>query len=49
MTEYRMTYSDFVREINDYNRVVRGAPKTLGVTQLEMPSGAASYSSICRR
>jgi hypothetical protein len=49
MTEYRMTYSDFVREINDYNRVARNGPKTLGATLIEVPNGTANYGSICRQ
>jgi hypothetical protein len=49
MTEYRMTYSDFVREINDYNRVARNGPKTLGATLIEVPNGTVNYGSICRQ
>jgi hypothetical protein len=48
MTEYRMSYSDFLREINDYNRVARSAPKTLGATLITVPSGRVSYQSVCR-
>lgn len=42
ITEYRLTYSDFVREINDYNRIVRNAPKTVGASPI---GGASNYSS----
>jgi hypothetical protein len=44
-----MTYSDFVREINDYNRVARNGPKTLGPTLIEVPNGTVNYGSICRQ
>jgi hypothetical protein len=49
ITQYRMTYSDFLREINDYNRVARNAPKALGATLIEVPNGTANYGSICRQ
>lgn len=35
MTEYRLTYPDFLREVNDYNRVVRSAPKTLNAKLID--------------
>ena len=49
LTEYRMTYSDFVREINDYNRVARNSPKTLGATLIQLPSGSINRGAICRQ
>jgi hypothetical protein len=49
MTEYRLSYSDFLREINDYNRVARYAPKTLNATLIDQQSSAASYPSVCRQ
>jgi len=49
MTEYRMTYADFVREINDYNRLARYAPKAQGATLIEQQSSLASYPAVCRQ
>jgi hypothetical protein len=49
MTEYRLNYPEFVREINDYNRVARNAPKTLGATLIDQQSSLASYPSVCRQ
>lgn len=49
MTEYRMTYPDFVREIADYNRAARNAPKTLGATAIETSSGPVDYAAVCRQ
>jgi hypothetical protein len=46
MTEYQLSYADFMREINDYNRVARSAPKTLGATVLPMPNGSRGFTSI---
>jgi hypothetical protein len=46
MTEYRITYADFVREINDYNRVARSAPKTVGATLIAMPNGGHGLGTI---
>jgi|tagenome__1003787_1003787.scaffolds.fasta_scaffold20898560_2 hypothetical protein len=46
MTEYQLSYADFMREINDYNRVARNAPKTLGATVLQMPGGARNRGAI---
>ena len=48
MTEYRLSYADFVREINDYNRVARSAPKTLNATLINQQSSIASYPLVCR-
>jgi hypothetical protein len=49
MTEYRMSYPDLQREINDYNRVARNAPKTLGATLIPTPSGAVDYGAVCQQ
>ncbi|MDQ2919639.1 MAG: C39 family peptidase [Verrucomicrobiota bacterium] len=47
MTEYRLSYSDFVREINDYNRVARNAPKSTGATLINQQSSIANYPLVC--
>jgi len=49
MTEYRLSYSDFVREIGDYNRIARNAPKTLNATLIDQQSSIASYPWVCRQ
>jgi hypothetical protein len=49
MTEYRLSYADFVREINDYNRVARYAPKTLNATLIDQQSSIGSYPIVCRK
>lgn len=49
LTEYRLSYSDFVREIGDYNRVARNAPKTLNATLIDQQSSIASYPWVCRQ
>ena len=49
MTEYRLSYSDFVREIGDYNRVARNAPKTPNATLIDQQSSIASYPWVCRQ
>ena len=49
ITEYRITYSDFVREVSDYNRVVRTNPKLPGATPIQLPAGSINYGAICRQ
>jgi hypothetical protein len=49
MTQYRLNYADFVREVNDYNRVARNAPKTLNAKLIDQQYSLASYPSICRQ
>ena len=49
ITEYRLTYSDFIREIGDYNRVARNAPKTLNASLIDQQSSIASYPWVCRQ
>jgi hypothetical protein len=49
MTEYRMTYADFVREVNDYNRVARNAPKTVNAPLIDQQSGFWNYPAVCHR
>jgi hypothetical protein len=49
MTEYRINYADLVREVNDYNRVARSAPKTLNAKLIDQPYSLGSYLSICRQ
>jgi hypothetical protein len=46
MTEYRLNQSDFVREINDYNRVARNAPKTLNAKLVDQQFGTGSYPEV---
>jgi len=48
MTEYRLTYPDFLREINDYNRVARSAPKTLNAKLIDQQYSLGSYPAVCR-
>jgi hypothetical protein len=47
-TKYQITYSDFVREINDYNRVARSATKVVGPPLVQLPNGSKPYSEIRR-
>ncbi|MGI9115580.1 MAG: hypothetical protein DLM73_05700 [Chthoniobacterales bacterium] len=49
MTEYRLSYADFLREINDYNRLARYAPKTVGATLIDQQSSTASYPLVCHQ
>lgn len=49
MTEYRLSYADFVREVNDYNRVARNAPKTLNAKLIDQQYSLGSYPSVCRQ
>ena len=49
MTEYRLSYADFVRDVNDYNRLARSAPKTLNAKLIDQPYGLGSYPSVCRQ
>ena len=46
VTENELTYSDFVREINDYNRAVRSAPKTANAAPIDLRNDALSYDTI---
>ena len=48
-TEYRISYADFVREINDYNRVARNAPKDMGATLIQPQSSLATYPVVCQQ
>ncbi len=48
-TEYRISYADFVREINDYNRLARNAPRDMGATLIQPQSGLATYPLVCRQ
>ncbi len=48
-TEYRLTYPDFLREVNDYNRVARSAPKSLDAKLIEQQYGLGSYPAVCRQ
>jgi hypothetical protein len=49
MTEYRLNDSDFVREVNDYNRVARNAPKTLNARLVDQQFSTASYPAVCHQ
>jgi len=49
MTEYRLSYADFVREINDYDRVARNAPKSLGATLINQQGTISTYPLVCRQ
>lgn len=49
ITEYRISYPDLVREINDYNRVARTAPKTLGANVIDTRASGMSYGAIRRQ
>ena len=46
ITEVNPTYQDFLREIEDYNRVARNAPKSAGATLIETRSMRGTYDSI---
>ncbi len=41
LTEYSLTYGDFVHEIDDYNRLARSAPKAAGISPVETRGGQA--------
>jgi hypothetical protein len=49
ITQYRLSYADFVREINDYNRVARYAPRTLNASLIGQQNSIASYPMVCRQ
>ena len=46
VTEQELTYNDFVREVNDYNRAVRSAPKTSTAAPIDMRSDYLSYDTV---
>ncbi len=46
VTEDELTSSDFVREINDYNRAVRAAPKTANAAPIDLRNDSLSYDTI---
>ena len=46
ITENELTYSDFLREINDYNRVARGAPKGANLAQIDTKGSSLSYDTV---
>ena len=46
VTEDELTYSDFVREIGDYNRAARTAPKTANAAPIDLRNDALSYDTI---
>lgn len=45
VTEINPTYQDFLREIDDYNRVVRSAPKGTGATLIDTKAGQIAYDA----
>lgn len=49
MTQYRLTYADFVREINDYNRLARSGPQASAASLIEPQRTLAEYPSVCQR
>ena len=46
VTELELTYPDFLREINDYNRVARNAPKGANVTPIDTRGDSLSYDTV---
>ena len=46
ITKYQINYSDFVREINDYNRVARSASKSGPPPLIALPNGSKTYGQI---
>lgn len=49
ITEYRLTYSDYIRTINDYNRVARSAPQAAGASVIPPQRTIASYPEVCHQ
>ena len=47
VTEYRLNYADYVREINDYNRVARAASRGASSKLIPPQSSLASYPLVC--
>ena len=46
ITEVMPTYADFLREIDDYNRVARNAPKSSGATLVDTRATPLSYETV---
>ena len=46
VTEDETTYPLFLQEINDYNRVARGAPKTANVSLIDTRTNPLSYDAV---
>lgn len=45
VTEINPSYQDFLREIDDYNRVARTAPKAAGATLIDTRAGQIEYDA----
>ena len=46
VTEYEPTYTDFIHEIDDYNRVARSAPKAVGAMLIDTRLTPLSYEVV---
>ena len=46
VTQQELTYSDFLREINDYNRAVRSAPKGTTAAPIDTRGDSLSYDTV---
>ena len=49
LTKYQMTYSDCVREVNDYNRLARSASRGTGAKIIQFPPNGARGCGWARR